>query len=107
MLHQKYTIWLFAISCTIISFLAVHRSEAISSPIPPYTNYTYSTELQPNVADLWWNVNETSQNIIFELHVHTVGWITLGISPGMHLSFLEPLSLHHLFFSISWWNERC
>ena len=81
--------WLFAISFTIISLLAVHHSDAVSSPIPPYTNYTYSTELQPNVADLWWNVNETSQEITFELHVNTSGWIALGISPGMHLSFLR------------------
>ena len=81
--------WFFTISLTIISFLAVHHSDAISSPIPPYTNYKYSIELQPNVADLWWNVNETSQDITFELHVHTVGWIALGISPGMPLPFLR------------------
>ena len=79
----------YTIICTIISLLAIRSNEANSSPIPPYINYTYSIELQNDVADLWWNVNETSQDITFELHVHTIGWIALGISPGMHLSFLQ------------------
>jgi hypothetical protein len=61
----------------------VHGSDGTSSPIQPYTTYRYSIELQRNVADLWWTVNETKQEIIFELHIKTTGWIALGISPGI------------------------
>ncbi|CAM4957108.1 unnamed protein product [Rotaria socialis] len=32
-------------------------------------------------ADLWWTVNDDKQEILFELHVKTTGWIALGISP--------------------------
>ncbi|CAF4841138.1 unnamed protein product, partial [Rotaria magnacalcarata] len=38
-------------------------------------------ELQANVAQLWWTVNDIEQAITFELHVNTIGWIALGISP--------------------------
>ena len=48
----------------------------------PKSNYSHSVVLQVNVSNLWWTVNETSQEIIFELHVKTTGWIALGISPG-------------------------
>jgi hypothetical protein len=75
---------LYTIFYLIISLFVVERSNAISSPVQPYTNYRYSTELQPNVADLWWTVDETKQEIIFELHIKTTGWIALGISPGIH-----------------------
>ena len=69
----------------VISLLAVHNTNAITSPISPYVNYTYSTELWHNVADLWWTVDEVKQDILFELHINTTGWIALGISPGMYL----------------------
>ncbi|CAF1402975.1 unnamed protein product, partial [Didymodactylos carnosus] len=51
-------------------------------PLQPYTNYSYSTELQSNVADLWWTINEDEQEITFELHIKTTGWVALGISPA-------------------------
>ncbi|CAF0955087.1 unnamed protein product [Adineta ricciae] len=73
---------LHATFCLILSVLLFPNSSAISSPIQPYTSYRYSTELQSNVADLWWTVNETKQEIIFELHMKTTGWIALGISPA-------------------------
>ena len=78
--------WLYTVSYIILSLLAVQKCNGISSPIQPYTNYKYSTELQTNVADLWWTVNETKQDIIFELHIKTTGWIALGISPGISLN---------------------
>ncbi|CAF1307283.1 unnamed protein product [Rotaria sordida] len=56
------------------------ESICISSPLTPFTIYNYSTSLEVNVSDLWWNIDETSQEIIFELHVKTTGWIGLGIS---------------------------
>jgi hypothetical protein len=78
---------LYTVSCIIISLLVVvQKSNGISSPIHPYTSYRYSTELQNNVADLWWTVNETQQEITFELHIKTTGWIALGISPGISFS---------------------
>ena len=77
--------WLKAVFYLTVSLLAVHKSHGISSPIQPYANYRYSIELQSGVADLWWSVNETQQEITFELHMKTTGWIALGISPGMLL----------------------
>ncbi len=54
----------------------------LSSPITPYTNYTYSIELVANTSDLFWTVDNDTKMITFELHIHTTGWIALGISPG-------------------------
>jgi hypothetical protein len=101
--------WLYTVSYLILSLLAVQKCNGISSPIQTYTNYKYSTELQVNVADLWWTVNETQQDIIFELHIKTTGWIALGISPGISLKrkiiLHSPSPSHPLI--CSWWNERC
>ncbi|CAF3853401.1 unnamed protein product [Rotaria sp. Silwood1] len=69
-------------SSIILWLLVVHKSDEISSPLQPYTIYRYSTELQHNVADLWWTINETQEEITFELHIKTTGWIALGISPA-------------------------
>lgn len=54
----------------------------IASPIKPFTIYDHAIQLEANVVELWWKVNNTAQEITFELHVKTVGWIALGISPG-------------------------
>jgi hypothetical protein len=78
--------WLSIVSSIIILSVVVEKSNGISSPIQPYTSYTYSTELQNNVADLWWTVNESQKEIMFELHIKTTGWIALGISPGILFS---------------------
>ncbi len=99
---------LYAVISILISLLIVQESNAITSPIQPYTNYRYSTELQNNVADLWWTVDETKHEILFELHIKTTGWIALGISPGTHL--FAKIIIHFslsLSFLISWWNDRC
>jgi hypothetical protein len=45
-------------------------------------SYQHSIELQTNVADLHWTVDDDKREIIFELHVKSTGWIALGISPG-------------------------
>ncbi|CAF4172979.1 unnamed protein product [Adineta steineri] len=74
--------WLTTIFCVLIPLLVIEKSNGITSPIQTFTSYKYSTELQNNVADLWWTVDETKQEITFELHVKTLGWIALGISPG-------------------------
>ncbi|UJR09497.1 hypothetical protein I4U23_013735 [Adineta vaga] len=66
----------------VLSVLIVHKSYGISSPIQPFSNYRYATELQSNTADLWWTVDEVKQEITFELHIQTTGWIALGISPA-------------------------
>ena len=86
---------LYAVSYLIISLFVIQKCNGISSPIPPYTTYKYSIEVQANVADLWWNVDETKQDIVFELHVKTTGWIALGISPGIVLQRL--ISLYNYF----------
>lgn len=62
--------------------LTITLCQTISSPLTPLANYIYSTELEKNIADLWWTVNDTSKDIVFELHIKTTGWIALGISPG-------------------------
>ncbi|CAF3236093.1 unnamed protein product, partial [Rotaria sp. Silwood2] len=74
--------WLYTVSHIILSLLVIQKINGISSPLQSYTSYRYSTELQRNVADLWWTVNETQQEITFELHIKTTGWIALGISPA-------------------------
>jgi len=60
----------------------IHSTNAISSPISPLMTYQYATEIESGVADLWWNVDQTKQDITFELHMKTNGWIALGISPA-------------------------
>jgi hypothetical protein len=74
-------------SCVIIQLFllllaVVKKSNGMSSPIEPFTTYKHSAELQTNVADLWWTVDDAEREIIFELHIKTTGWIALGISPG-------------------------
>ncbi|CAF1144593.1 unnamed protein product [Adineta ricciae] len=46
----------------------------------PFTEYKHSTELQVNISDLWWTIDDAEREIVFELHVKTTGWIALGIS---------------------------
>ncbi len=89
MFLYKKNMSLYALSYIILSLLAVHMCNGISSPIQPFTKYKYSTELQTNVADLWWTVNEAQQDITFELHINTTGWIAFGISPGISLNITE------------------
>ena len=74
-----------AITCTVVLLFIVNELTAISSPLKPYNTYRYSTTFEPNVADLWWTVDEPNKQITFELHVKTTGWIALGISPGKHI----------------------
>ncbi|CAF4944392.1 unnamed protein product, partial [Rotaria socialis] len=66
----------------IVLLLIIGDVLAISSPIQPFTTYKYSIELQPDIADLWWTVDSDANEITFELHMKTTGWIALGISPG-------------------------
>ncbi|CAF4698174.1 unnamed protein product, partial [Rotaria socialis] len=65
-----------------LSLLTLDKCDGISSSISPFINYKYSTVLQDNVADLWWTVDDAEREITFELHVKTMGWISLGISPA-------------------------
>ncbi|CAF1026501.1 unnamed protein product [Rotaria sp. Silwood1] len=73
---------LYAIFQALFWLLTVEKSKGISSPIPPFTTYKHSTELQANVADLWWTIDDAEREILFEMHVKTTGWIALGISPA-------------------------
>ncbi|CAF4431727.1 unnamed protein product, partial [Rotaria sp. Silwood2] len=70
------------IQLLILLLVIVNKSNGISSPIKPFTTYKHSAELQTNVADLWWIVDDAEREIIFEFHVKTTGWIALGISPA-------------------------
>ncbi len=69
----------------IVSLFIFEIIHGLTSPITPYIKYQHSAELKANVADLFWSVNETSQEILFELHINTTGWIALGISPCEYL----------------------
>ena len=71
-------IWIYMWLYT--SLIAIYSG--ISSPIQPLGTYEHSIDLQTNVASLWWSVNDIKQEITFELHMKTIGWIALGISPG-------------------------
>ncbi len=66
----------------VVSLLIIEKCSTISSPIPPLGNHKYSSELESNVADLWWTIDDAKKEIVFELHIKTTGWIALGISPG-------------------------
>ncbi|CAF2373593.1 unnamed protein product [Rotaria sp. Silwood2] len=82
----------------LLLLLVVQKSYGISSPLQSFTSYRYSTELQRDVADLWWTVDETKQEITFELHIKTTGWIALGISPGIYYLFLNNFFFHFKLF---------
>ena len=75
--------WRFTAAYALTLLLTLQNSHEISSPLKPSTTYRHSTELRPKVADLWWTVDATRQEITFELHIKTTGWIALGISPGI------------------------
>ena len=88
----------------ILSLLIVEKCSSISSPIQPLANFKYSAELENNVADLWWTIDDNQREITFELHVKTTGWIALGISPGKFILY----NFYWLeLFLFRWRNERC
>ena len=90
---------LYIIISIVISSFVIQNSNAITSPIQSYTNYEYSTELQTGIADLWWTVDETEREILFELHIKTIGWIALSISPGIHV--FTKIIISHSSFSFN------
>jgi hypothetical protein len=94
----------FIIQLFVLLLIIVENSNEISSPIKPFTTYKHSAELQKNIADLWWTVDDAELEIIIELHVKTTGWIALGISPGR--AFRIDYDNHHFSNMCSWWNER-
>lgn len=73
-----YTIWIY------ISAVAGR-----ASPLQLRGVYDHTIELERDVAQLWWTVNDAGQDILFEFHVKTTGWIALGISPGRKLVILN------------------
>ena len=73
---------LYIVFQLLFVLVMIDKCNGISSPIQPFTTYKHSTELDTNVADLWWTVDDGEQEIMFELHIKTTGWIALGISPG-------------------------
>lgn len=88
-----------------VLWMIIGRCNGISSPIPSFMKYQYSTELQANVADLHWNVDDEKEEIVFELHIKTTGWIALGISPGKIFVWIFLLNIDYP--TSSWWYERC
>lgn len=83
--------------CIKLIFL-FNKCEGISSPLSPYINYKNSIELQSNVADLWWTIDDFEKEIIFEYHVKTKGWIGLGISPSILFNLIK--NIYYLYYSI-------
>ncbi|CAF1357457.1 unnamed protein product [Didymodactylos carnosus] len=71
-----------------LSSILIEKCSGISSPVRPFTTHKHSTELQADIADLWWTVDDAETEIIFELHIKTTGWIALGISP---VNFSRPI----------------
>jgi hypothetical protein len=86
-----------------ILFIMITGCTGISSPIQPFTTYKHSSELEKTIADLWWTIDDAKQEITFELHVKSTGWIALGISPGRKSS----IRFQALVSLFSWWYERC
>lgn len=88
----------------IFLWMMMETTNGLSSPITPYTNYTNSIELLVNTSDLWWSVNTTTKEIMFELHTQTTGWIALGISPGR----INTIDFHIISLGVfSWWYAWC
>ncbi len=85
----------------------IENGNGISNPLTPFTIYEHSTELQSNVADLWWTVNDNKQEITFELHIKTMGWIALGSSPGRSFFRFCFRGLSHYLTPFSGWYDRC
>ena len=54
----------------------------LSSPLAIYTTYKNQISLVSNQINLWWTVDEINEEILFEYHVKTTGWIALEISSG-------------------------
>lgn len=99
--------WLCIFFQLIFSWMMIENINSLSSPITPYTNYTYSIELLANTSDLWWTVDNVTKEIIFELHVATTGWIALGISPG-NIFLLITSDFCMIFVGVfSWWYAWC
>ncbi|CAF3360809.1 unnamed protein product [Rotaria socialis] len=62
--------------------IVIDHVRSISSPLQPFITYQHSVELEKDVADLWWTIDSAKREITFELHIKTIGWIALGISPA-------------------------
>ena len=65
-----------------ILWIVIDQCHSTSSPVTPFMKYKHSVELIDSVADLWWAIDDVDQEITFELHMKTTGWIALGISPS-------------------------
>jgi hypothetical protein len=63
------------------------QAHCLSSPIKPFTEYESAIELESGTVDLHWTADDEA--IVFELHVKTLGWIGLGISPGKKIEFRQ------------------
>ena len=73
--------WKYIFQICVLWFV-IDKCYSTSSPITPFIKYKHSAELQQNIADLWWTIDDVHREITFELHMKTTGWIALGISPG-------------------------
>lgn len=71
----------------LISLILINKCNGISSPLTPFMDYKHSIELEPKIADLWWTIDDSEKEIIFEYHVKSTGWIALGISPGIDFNY--------------------
>ena len=99
--------WVCIVFQLLLSLFVLEKCNGIASPIAPFTTYKHSIELQANVADLWWTVDDAEVEIMFELHIKTTGWIALGISPGrLLIIFLFDLIII-IFVTSSWRHESC
>jgi hypothetical protein len=49
--------------------LLIDKCNGISSPLLRYRTYKNSIELESNIVDLWWTIDDLEKEIIFEFHV--------------------------------------
>lgn len=82
---------LFLVFC----FVLLDNCSGLSSPIRTFSTYEHSVELEKDIADLWWRIDDAVGEITFEFHVKTTGWIGLGISPGRGIS-----PIHYSYISL-------
>lgn len=97
----------FLLLCAIL-FGFIEASSSLSSPLSTYLNYSYSTTIRANAIDFWWSIDRIRDEITFELHVNTTGWLALGISSGILRLPTHTCTHASPFLSVSssWWHER-
>lgn len=91
---------MFSIFLLVISFrfLAIHGALQPLVPSETYTNFIVVDQTKPTQYQLHWKLTSINE-IQFELHAQTTGWVGMGISPdgGMTGSLIKLTVLKNFY----------